>query len=115
MAFAKYLDHMFLALWASGLWLRYATLQNLIPSLIKFCHLATICAGRREGAGGQRGGVPGGHRGGAREDRQRRQTDGGDAEQTQVALRGGGQECGEGMWVTFQEIEESMESLSQAD
>ena len=50
---------MSLALWASGLWLRYATLQNLIPSFpwivphalhpgaiqgkegIKFCRLAT--------------------------------------------------------------------------
>ena len=32
MAIARFLDHMCLALWASGLWLRYATLQNLIPS-----------------------------------------------------------------------------------
>merc|ERR1719460_1918199 len=29
---ARFLDHMCSALWASGLWLRYATLQNLIPS-----------------------------------------------------------------------------------
>ena len=56
-----------------GLWLRYATLQNLIPSVpwiapdalhtgtiqgkegIKFCHLATLVGagrGRDEGAGG---------------------------------------------------------------
>ena len=59
MAIAKFLDRMCLALRASGLWLRYATLQNLIPSFpwiapralhpgaiqrkegIKFCHLAT--------------------------------------------------------------------------
>ena len=33
MAIARFLDHMCLALRASGLWLRYATLQNLIPSL----------------------------------------------------------------------------------
>ena len=32
MAIARFLDHMCLALRASGLWLRYATLQNLIPS-----------------------------------------------------------------------------------
>ena len=32
MAIAGFLDHMCLALRASGLWLRYATLQNLIPS-----------------------------------------------------------------------------------
>ena len=32
MAIAWSLDCMCLALWASGLWLRYATLQNLIPS-----------------------------------------------------------------------------------
>ena len=32
MAIAGFLDRMFLALWASELWLRYATLQNLIPS-----------------------------------------------------------------------------------
>ena len=32
MAIARFLDGMFLALRASGLWLRYATLQNLIPS-----------------------------------------------------------------------------------
>ena len=31
-AIARFLDHMCLALWASGLWLRYAALQNLIPS-----------------------------------------------------------------------------------
>ena len=31
MAIAGFLDRMCLALWASGLWLRYATLQNLIP------------------------------------------------------------------------------------
>ena len=30
MAIARILDHMYLALWASGLWLHYATLQNLI-------------------------------------------------------------------------------------
>ena len=32
MAIARFIDRMCLALWASGLWLRYATLQNLIPS-----------------------------------------------------------------------------------
>ncbi len=32
MAIARFLDCMCLALRASGLWLRYATLQNLIPS-----------------------------------------------------------------------------------
>ena len=60
MAAAKFLDRLYLALWASGLWLRYATLQNLILSfpwiappalqpgtvqeteVIKFCHLATL-------------------------------------------------------------------------
>ena len=60
MAIAGFLDRMCLALRASGLWLRYATLQNLIPSFpwiaphalhpgaiqgkegIKFCHLATL-------------------------------------------------------------------------
>ena len=54
---------MCLALRASGLWLRYAALQNLIPSFpwmaphalhpgaiqgkegIKFCHLAIMCEG----------------------------------------------------------------------
>ena len=54
---------MCMALWASRLWLRYATLQNLIPSFpwiaphalhpgaiqgkeeIKFCHLATLLSG----------------------------------------------------------------------
>ena len=59
MAIARFLDRMCLALRASGLWLRYAALQNLIPSFpwiaphalhpgairgkegIKFCHLAT--------------------------------------------------------------------------
>ena len=44
---ARFLDCMCLALRAAGLWLRYATLQNLIPSFpwkggIKFCHLATL-------------------------------------------------------------------------
>ena len=60
MAMARFLDRMCLALRASGLWLRYAALQNLIPSSpwiaplalhpgaiqgkegIKFCHLATL-------------------------------------------------------------------------
>ena len=32
MAIARFLDRMCLALRTSGLWLRYATLQNLIPS-----------------------------------------------------------------------------------
>ena len=32
MAIARSLDRMYLALRASGLWLRYARLQNLIPS-----------------------------------------------------------------------------------
>ena len=32
MAIAGFLDRMCLALWASRLWLRYAALQNLIPS-----------------------------------------------------------------------------------
>ena len=32
MAIAGFLDCMYLALRASGLWLRYATLQNMIPS-----------------------------------------------------------------------------------
>ena len=60
MAIARFLDRMCLALRASGLWLRYAMLQNLIPSFpwiapnviqgkegIKFCHLATLA--RKEG------------------------------------------------------------------
>ena len=56
MAIARFLDRMCLALRASGLWLRYAALQNLIglhphalhPGAIqgeegiKFCHLAII-------------------------------------------------------------------------
>ena len=63
MAIARFLDCMCLALRASGLWLRCATLQNLIPSFpwiapptlhpvaiqgkegIKFCHLATLIVG----------------------------------------------------------------------
>ena len=32
MVVAKFLDRNRLALWAKGLWLRYATLQHLIPS-----------------------------------------------------------------------------------
>ena len=32
MAIARFLDHMCLALRASGLWLHYTALQNLIPS-----------------------------------------------------------------------------------
>ena len=36
MAIASFLDRMCLALRASGLWLRYATLQNLIPSFPNF-------------------------------------------------------------------------------
>ena len=57
---STFLDRLCLALRASGLWLRYAALQNLIPSFpwiaphalhpgaiqgkegIKFCHLATL-------------------------------------------------------------------------
>ena len=60
---------MCLALRASGLWLRYAALQNLIPSFpwtaphalhpgaiqgkegIKFCHLATLKPGPGTGGG----------------------------------------------------------------
>ena len=60
MAIAGFLDRLCLALRASGLWLRYAGLQNLIPFFpwiaphtlhhgamrgkegIKFCHLATM-------------------------------------------------------------------------
>ena len=63
MAIARFLDRMRLTLQASGLWLCYATLQNLIPSFpwiappvphtlhpgaiqgkegITFCHLATL-------------------------------------------------------------------------
>ena len=61
MAVARFLECMCLALRASGVWLRYAALQNLIPSFpwiapppalhpgaihgeegIKFCHLATM-------------------------------------------------------------------------
>ena len=59
MAIAWFLDRMCLALRASGQWLRYAWLQNLIPSFpwiapprppgaiqgeegIKFCHLGTL-------------------------------------------------------------------------
>ena len=60
MAIARFLDRMCLAFRASGRWLDYATLQNLIPSIpwiapppstngaiqgkegIKFCHLATL-------------------------------------------------------------------------
>ena len=69
---------MCLALRASGLWLRYAALQNLIPSFpwivphalhpgaiqgkegIKFCHLATLAAGARPDAGAPRHGQDGG-------------------------------------------------------
>ena len=68
MAIARFLDGMCLALRASGLWLRYATLQNLIPSFpwiaphalhpgaiqgkegIKFCNLATLQVRGRHGA-----------------------------------------------------------------
>ena len=54
---ARFLDRMCLVLRPSGLWLRYTTLQNLIPSIpqiapgwrvggakegIKFCYLATL-------------------------------------------------------------------------
>ena len=61
MAISRFLDCMCLALRASGLWLRSASLQNLIPSFpwiasstlaqskekegIKFCHLATSITG----------------------------------------------------------------------
>ena len=38
MAIAGFLDCMCLALWASGLWLRYAALQNLIPSFPWIAH-----------------------------------------------------------------------------
>ena len=52
MALAGFLDRVCLALWASGLWLRYAALQNLTlhPGAIqgkegiKFCYLATLIA-----------------------------------------------------------------------
>ena len=72
MAIARFLDIMCLALRASGLWLRYAALQNLIPSFpwiaphalhpgairgkegIKFCHLATLVAGSDRGLPGIR-------------------------------------------------------------
>ena len=65
MAIAGFLDHLCLALRASGLWLRCAALQNLIPSFpwiaphalhpgaiqgkegIKFCHLVTFLLGPR--------------------------------------------------------------------
>ena len=66
MAIARFLDHTYVfALRASGLWLRYATLQNLISSFpwiahpcpptwrnqrregIKFCHLATLTSGEK--------------------------------------------------------------------
>ena len=67
---------MCLALRASGLWLRYAALQNLIPSFpwivphtlhpgaiqgkegIKFCYLATLTCGRHKRTG-LRWGLPG--------------------------------------------------------
>ena len=43
---SQILNRMCLALRASGLWLRYTTLQNLIPSFpwigIQFCYLATL-------------------------------------------------------------------------
>ena len=54
MDIAGFLDRICLALWASGLWLCNATLQNLIASFpwiapgwralegIKFCHLSTL-------------------------------------------------------------------------
>ena len=66
MAIARSLDCMCLALWASGIWLRYATQQNLVPSfpwiapqvlhpgaiqgkgMIKFCHLATLLSCRQK-------------------------------------------------------------------
>ena len=66
MAIARFLDRMPWPFGLEGLWLRYATLQNLIPSLpwivpphaihpgtiqgkegIKLYHLATLAAGRR--------------------------------------------------------------------
>ena len=70
MAIARFLDRMCLALWASGIWLQYATLQNLIPSFpwlapphpppwpvqgkegIKFFHLATLREKGRKGESG---------------------------------------------------------------
>ena len=83
MTIAAFLDCMCLAPRASGLWLRYAALQNLNPFLelrphtlhpgaiqgkegIKFCHLATLALGERRplladpgGRGGDRGGAQG--------------------------------------------------------
>ena len=47
MAIARFLDRMCLALRASGLWLRYATVQNLIPS---FPFLGLRQGGGRGGA-----------------------------------------------------------------
>ena len=58
MAIAGSLDRMCLALRATGQWLRYAMLQNVIPSFPwikpgwrawgrKFCHLATMCLSDR--------------------------------------------------------------------
>ena len=52
MAIAKFLDCMCVALRASGLWLRYAALQNFTPGAIQgkegiqFCHLATMLLGK---------------------------------------------------------------------
>ena len=72
---AKFLDSWLLALWASGLCLRYATLHNLISSFpwiaptalhpgtiqgkegINFCHLATLNGGQSVGGGGQPAGL----------------------------------------------------------
>ena len=71
MAIAGFLHRLHLALRASGLWLRYAALQKLIPSFpwiaplhhgasqgkegIKFCHLATLVEGQPPQVGGRRG------------------------------------------------------------
>ena len=52
MAIAIFLYHMCLALRASGLWLRYATLQNLIPSFPLFFSQARLPV--RPGIPGQR-------------------------------------------------------------
>ena len=54
MAKDRFLDRMCLALWASGLWVRYAMLQNLIPSFLMEEGDREIEGGDRDTEGGQR-------------------------------------------------------------
>ena len=51
LAIAKFLDRMCLALWASGLWLRYTMLQNLITSFPWIAPTASTLAQSKERKG----------------------------------------------------------------